>query len=463
MYLIDEKLYKKKILDGDPELNVNKIFSNSILESYPRTAGMAGIVGATGQQGPIGMPGPQGVEGQAGPPGVSGTEGSVGPPGIEGPTGQQGPVGATGAQGVEGRAGPSGVSGAEGAAGQPGPPEQARTVAVDMSGPDGLVDPHQESASEEMDCARCQLPDDDVDDPDRRSSKRKINDEIEPSLQKQIKYTSAPNQEPVDDTSENDGFENEELLEMKEWLQKMRYDIDFPPRRYTPKDIPKSRALKRRMALTGKQANKTTTPASNENRMSHICLICHKRFKKRSTLIKHAQRTHFEYFEKERGGNKRKYETETSNASNLKKQKSNEKNEETEVKGMNIDPTAKKASSKKVMFICTYCLKKFQTKLLLKRHILIFHQTKKNIKMNLPKQIRTPRTERAKVSYVCSICETRFSREKSLSNHVRRSHKEYFEQWERDSKRKRTSEPEGVYVKRQKSEHKVPIHYQDYF
>jgi uncharacterized C2H2 Zn-finger protein len=101
--------------------------------------------------------------------------------------------------------------------------------------------------------------------------------------------------------------------------------------------------------------------------------------------------------------------------------------------------------------------------MLLKRHILIFHPTKKNIKPNLPAQIRTPQAERGKVSYFCSICETRFSREKSLSNHVRRAHKEYFEQWERDYKRKRSSEPEGVYVKRQKNEHKLPIHYQDYF
>jgi uncharacterized C2H2 Zn-finger protein len=101
--------------------------------------------------------------------------------------------------------------------------------------------------------------------------------------------------------------------------------------------------------------------------------------------------------------------------------------------------------------------------MLLKRHILIFHPAKKNLKPTLKAQIETHQAEQGDVSYFCSICESRFSREKSLSNHVRRFHKEYFEQWERDSKRKRTSEPEGVYVKRQKNESKPPIHYRNYF
>ena len=301
-----------------------------------------------------------------------------------------------------------------------------------MAGAAGLVDPKLESSpkedEEEMDCAHCQLSDKDVVEPtsivsDQRSSKRKRNDEIEPSLLKQIKYSS--NQEPVSTTSENAGFENEEWLEMKEWLRKMRTDIDFPPRKYAHGDISKLRKFKRKTHVTGKQTNKTAAHASTENRKLHVCLICHSDFKKRSSLLKHVQRIHSDYFEKGRRGNKRKYETETSHASHLKKQKSSEKTEETEFNDRNIDPPTKKIPPRKVMFICTYCHKKFQSKMLLKRHILIFHPTKKNIKLSLPAQIRTPQAERGEVSYFCSICETHFSREKSLSNHVRRTHKEY--------------------------------------
>lgn len=480
MYLIDEKLYKKKILNGDPALNVNndKQISNSILESYPRTefvrreydiastaglGGETGIVGPPGQQGPVGPAGAQGIEGAVGPSGPPGVEGRAGPPGSSGP------------EGAVGQTGPPGALGPEGAAGPPGPPAPARTAAIDMTPgsvamdittPVGLVSPHQESTpnedDEEMDCAHCQLSDTEptsiVSD---QSSKRKINDERGASSQKQIKYTAAPNQEHDSVSSDNADLGNEEWLEMKEWLRKMRTDIDFPPRRYTHGDISKSQKIKRRTHLSGKQTKATHT--SNENEKNYDCLICHLNFKKRSSLVKHVQRSHSEYFEKGRGGNKRKYETETSNAYNFKKQKSGEKTEGTEFKNRNSASSTKKAPPKKVMFICTYCLKKFQSKMLLKRHILIFHPTKKNIKPNLPAHISTPQAERGKVSYFCSICETRFSREKSLSNHVRRAHKEYFEQWERDFKRKRSSEPEGVYVKRQKNEHKLPIHYQDYF
>ena len=439
MYLIDEKLYKKKILNGDPRSEFDRrgydIASSAGLE------GMTRIVGPPDQQGPVG---PTGAQGELGPPGPRGVEGPRGP---EGPAGQTGPQGAIGPEGATGLSGPLGSTRTGAIDMTPGP------VAMDITGPAGLVASHPESTpeedEEEMDCAHCQLPDDNVDEPtslvsDERSGKRKINYEIEPNLQKQIKYTASPKKEPSCTTSENDVFENEEWLEMKEWLRKMRSDIDFPPRRHTHRDMSKSQKLKCRRSASKKQTNKTAADDSNKNRKLYVCLICHTNFKQSSSLVKHARRAHSEYFENMRRGNKRKYETKTSNASNFKKQKAGEKTEEVQFKDGNIDPSSKKASPKKVMFICTYCLKKFQTKMLLKRHILIFHQTKKNIKQNLSAQIRTPQAERGKVMYFCSICNTRFIREKSLSNHVRRAHKEYFEQWEHNYKRKRASEPEGV-------------------
>ena len=453
MYLIDEKLYKKKILDGEPALyaNNNKMFSNSMLESYPRTEFVRreyDIASTVGQQGPAGPTGSQGEKGSVGPSGAEGVKGSVGPSGPSGVEGLTGPPGRTGAEGAVGRTGPSGPLGAVGAAGQQGPPGS-----IAMAEPVGLVAPHLESVPKEdqEDCAHCQLSDEDMGEPisvvsDQRSSKRKRNDEIELNLQEQKKYATASNKEPDSDISENAVLDNEELIEMKEWLRKMRTDIDFPPSRHTHEGISKSKPRKKTNYL--------------------VCTFCRRKFISKKNLKSHISNVHSAKKQLTQTANensesyKRKYETDDSNASHFKKPKSDGK---TEFKGRKIAPPKKKATPQKIRFICTYCFNKFPSKMLLKRHILIFHPAKKNLKPTLKAQIETHQAEQEDVSYFCSICERRFSREKSLSNHVRRFHKEYFEQWERDSKRKRTSEPEGVYVKRQKKAYKPTILYRNYF
>jgi collagen type VII alpha len=90
----------------------------------------AGIIGATGVQGPTGNTGPQGIQGSPGPTGSVGSTGPTGPQGITGATGPQGTqgspgptgsVGSTGPTGPQGQTGPQGATGPTGAQGPQGP------------------------------------------------------------------------------------------------------------------------------------------------------------------------------------------------------------------------------------------------------------------------------------------------------------------------------------------------------
>jgi hypothetical protein len=75
-----------------------------------RPQGLTGETGATGPQGPIGPTGPQGPIGPTGPQGLTGETGATGPQGPIGPTGPQGLTGETGATGPQGPIGPTGPS-----------------------------------------------------------------------------------------------------------------------------------------------------------------------------------------------------------------------------------------------------------------------------------------------------------------------------------------------------------------
>lgn len=110
----------------------------------------AGVIVATGEQGPPGTQGPQGAgtpgtQGPQGPQGDSGgPQGPQGPqgagtPGSQGPQGPQGPQGATGSQGATGAGtqGATGAQGPQGATGTQGP--QGGAGAAGTQGPQGAT------------------------------------------------------------------------------------------------------------------------------------------------------------------------------------------------------------------------------------------------------------------------------------------------------------------------------------
>ena len=96
----------------------------------------AGIITATGPQGPIGPTGPQGLQGPIGPTGPQGLQGPIGP---TGPQGLQGPIGPTGPQGLQGPIGPTGPQGLQGPIGPTGP--QGLQGPIGATGPQGLQGP----------------------------------------------------------------------------------------------------------------------------------------------------------------------------------------------------------------------------------------------------------------------------------------------------------------------------------
>jgi hypothetical protein len=92
----------------------------------------AGIVGATGPQGPKGDTGPQGPKGDSG---VAGPQGPKGDSGVAGPQGPKGDTGVAGPQGLKGDTGPQGPKGDTGVAGPQGP--KGDSGATGPQGPKG--------------------------------------------------------------------------------------------------------------------------------------------------------------------------------------------------------------------------------------------------------------------------------------------------------------------------------------
>ena len=86
------------------------------------------------------------------------------------------------------------------------------------------------------------------------------------------------------------------------------------------------------------------------------------------------------------------------------------------------------------------------------------------IKLNNRKsQIFIPPINQSVVTYMCTICNTEFKSQRVLSNHVKRYHSEFFDDYKHGVKRERNEEPKDVYNKRLKGEAKSAIVYRNYF
>jgi collagen type VII alpha len=91
-----------------------------------------GLIGPTGQTGPIGPTGPTGHTGEIGPTGPTGHTGEQGQTGPTGHTGEQGQTGPTGHTGEQGQTGPTGHTGEQGQTGPTG-----HTGEIGQTGPTG--------------------------------------------------------------------------------------------------------------------------------------------------------------------------------------------------------------------------------------------------------------------------------------------------------------------------------------
>jgi hypothetical protein len=90
-----------------------------------------------------------------------------------------------------------------------------------------------------------------------------------------------------------------------------------------------------------------------------------------------------------------------------------------------------------IYFVCTFCHRKFTRKLLLQNHLSKFHP-KKNLKKS---KGSSDKSEESTTSFICTICSQKFLRINSLRRHIKNIHPEYFEEWSfKGKKRKNVSE-----------------------
>ena len=171
-----------------------------------------------------------------------------------------------------------------------------------------------------------------------------------------------------------DLIEDPELLELRERFRKIKEDIDYPPSKVDSLTQNDKRVVKKTIKLknikmpTPSRSKKFIAQISqtNENRkVIYVCTICRTKFNRMNTLQRHMQNIHGDFFETDRKTEKRKNKNESPQE--RKKFISDGRRKR------NMGDDGKSHKRTRTEFKCPLCAEYFKTESALSRHSKNIH------------------------------------------------------------------------------------------
>ena len=192
-------------------------------------------------------------------------------------------------------------------------------------------------------------------------------------------YISDEEQHYLDSNEESkkktqDLIEDPELLELRERFRKIKEDIDYPPSKADSLTQNEKRVVKKTMKSKNMKTPLPSRPKkfiaqisqTNENRkIIYVCTICRTKFNRMNTLQRHMQNIHGEFFETDRKPEKRK----NKNESPQKRKKFISDGR----RKRNMDDDEKSHKRTRTEFKCSLCAEYFKTESALSRHGINIH------------------------------------------------------------------------------------------
>ena len=171
-----------------------------------------------------------------------------------------------------------------------------------------------------------------------------------------------------------DLIEDPELLELRERFRKIKEDIDYPPSKADSLTQNDKRVVKKTMKLKnmkmplpsrGKKFIAQMSQTNENRKIIYVCTICRTKFNRMNTLQRHMQNIHGEFFETDRKTEKRK----NKNESPQKRKKFISDGR----RKRNMDDDEKSHKRTRTEFKCSLCAEYFKTESALSRHGINIH------------------------------------------------------------------------------------------
>ena len=287
----------------------------------------------------------------------------------------------------------------------------------------------------------------DIEWPPRKSKKHST-----PNFKKPLKYSKLKQSINI-----NPGSNENDYSDLQDRLNRIRNDIEWPLRK------------SKNMDSIDNFVKESSHIKNGRENIIYICTLCNKKFGRKKSLYRHMKNIHDDFFTNLEGN-----QSDESNPNQSMSDITNFVKESTQIKN----------GHENIIYKCTLCNQNFMRKKSLSRHMKNIHadffSNLKSKKRKLPKVFHTPNkkfkadiarkrksensaksNKRVKKELLCKFCNLFFKTSSSLKRHEKNIH-DFHNDNMKGLKRERYDDV-GGYKKRHKNVEKSSITYKNYF